>query len=177
MKTVFDMPIADLKKNVAKVIQLLDEIEKLLPGLAILTEDDRKHSDGKLRAGEATALASVLDVAEHAPHYFMSLADKDGGRDPKKFETEYLRDQLERREILNALLEQIGQFSSPLTDTVLLLGERTRPVLLMAYRLSKSIAETDKTIRARLSRAIDFYGRIGKRGADTRAAKRSVASK
>jgi hypothetical protein len=106
----------------------------------------------------------------------MPLADKDGGIDPTTFETDLLRDHLERREILGRVLAAAEAVSSPLGDTVLTLGEQVRPVLLAAYKIAKPIADSDSKVRTRLAPALDFYGKIGRRGAETRAAKKSAAT-
>ena len=147
------------------------EIDALLPGLVTMTDDDRRHSDGKLRDGEADALASVLDVADRYPQYFTVLADKDGGVDPRTFETALLRDHIARRKIFAALADTADALATPLTDTVLTLGEQVRPVLLAAYQIAKPIAGADDKVRSALAPALDFYGRIGRRSAETRTKK------
>lgn len=146
-------------------------IAQLLPGLVTLTEDERRHSDGKTRAGEADALSSVADAADLRPQYFAPLAAKDGGTDPKQFETDLLRDHLVRRKILAELLTASEGLTTPISDTVLSLGEHVRPVLLAAYQIAKPLAAQDDALRTKLAPALDFYGRIGRRAAQTRQSK------
>jgi hypothetical protein len=170
-ESVFTMSITELEDRVAKAKRLFAEIGALLPGLATLTDDDRRHSDGKLRDGEGDALGSVIDVAEKNPQYFAALADKDGGFDPKTFETSLLRDHLARRPIIAALAAAADALMTPLGDTVLALGEQVRPVLLAAYQIAKPIAAADDAVRSTLAPALDFYGRVGRLAAATRARK------
>lgn len=168
---VFTMSIPELEDRVARAKQLFGEIEQLLPGLVTMTEDDRRHSEGKLRDGEADALTAVIDVADQHPQYFAALADKDGGVDPKTFETDLLRGHLARRKLLGSVAVAAAELTAPLGDTVLMLGEQVRPVLLAAYQIAKPIAVADEKLRSRLAPALDFYGKIGRRGAETRAKK------
>jgi hypothetical protein len=178
--TVFTMDLATLRKNVTKAKQrwadFQHELQQLLPGLTTLPADDRKHSDGKIRDGEDLALTSVLDVAERDPQLFTVLATKDGGEDPKKFETALLRDRLERRTLLAGVLAE-DHVTAPLADTVLALGEQSKPVLLAAYHIAKPLAQEDDTIRARLAPALDFYGRIGRLAVANRAPRSTDTSK
>src|SRR5262245_881405 len=96
---ILTMPLEELTKRVAKAREHLAAIDDLLPGTVGLTPDGRKHAS-KFRTGEATALSSVLDVADRKPALFQSLATLDHGFDPKAFETGVLRDRLARAEIL-----------------------------------------------------------------------------
>ena len=57
-----------------------------------------------------------------------------------------------------------------LSDSVLTLGAQVRPVLLAAYAIAKSVAAVDPKLRAKLAPVIDYYSRIGRRGAQTRQA-------
>lgn len=53
------MPIAELQSRAEKAKALFAQLEELLPGLVTMTEDDRRHSDGKMRTGEGEDFASV----------------------------------------------------------------------------------------------------------------------
>jgi hypothetical protein len=170
-ETVFTMSVADLQKNVDKAKRLLDEIAALLPGMVTMTEDDRRHSDGKTRDGEPEALTAVADAADFRPQFFAPLADKDGGTDPKRFETDMLRDHIARRKVLSDFLTAGENLTTPISDTVLSLGEQVRPVLLAAYQIAKPIAAQDDALRTKRAPALDFYSRIGRRAATTRQSK------
>jgi hypothetical protein len=175
--SVFTMKRSELEARIARAKRLLSEIGTVLPGLVTMTQDERRHSEGKLRDGESDALHAVIEVAEAEPQYFVTLADKDGGVDPSTFETERLRDQLVRREMLREVVGAIDAVKLRLDDTVLALATQVRPVLLEAYRIAKPIAANDERMRRQLAPALDFYGRISRRGAVTRARKvRSAAS-
>lgn len=168
--SVFTMPVAELEKRVEQGLSYLTKLRELFPGLAQLTDLERRHSDGRLRDGEADALSVVLDIADEQPQYFTALADKDGGIDPNAFETDFLRDQIARRQLLAKLAATGEELAAPLGDTVLTLGGQVRPVLLAAYAIAKSVAAVDPKLRAKLAPVIDFYSRIGRRGAQTRQA-------
>ena len=170
--SIFTMSTAELRSRADKAKSLYAQIADLLPGLITLTEADRRHSEGKLRDGESDALDAVINVAEAHPAYFASLADKDGGVDPDSFETGFLRDHLERRRILAEIAAAGEHLSTPLGDTMLDLGQRVRPVLLAAYHLAKSIAVSDGNVRTRLAPALDFYGKIARRAAETRLSRK-----
>src|SRR5438128_2072309 len=97
------MSIEELRRRVQKGRELLAQLEGLFPGMVTMTAEERLHSDGRLRNGESAELTAVLDAVDSAPQYFTSLADKDEGRDPTKFETGLLRERLVRRDLLNEL--------------------------------------------------------------------------
>jgi hypothetical protein len=162
------MAIDDLEDRVAKAKRLFIEIAELLPGLTTMTEHDRRHSNGKMRDGEGDALTSVLDVADKHPQYFAALADKDGGIDPEVFETDLLRDHLARRRLLGDLVTTSVSVAAPISDSVLLLGQQVRPVLLAAYSIAKPIAANDEKVKGMLAPALDFYAGIARRRADRR---------
>jgi hypothetical protein len=162
------MPLEELRKRVARATELLDEVEQLLPGMTSMPEPDRRHSNGRLRDGEPAALGRVLDVAARWPRYFTVLADLDEGHDPEQFETAVLRERLERRNLLSDLGGRIEPLARKIDDSVLQLGEMTRPVILAAYQIAKSIATHDMDLRAVLAPVLDFYGRPGRRAAQTR---------
>ncbi len=113
------------------------------------------------------AFAAVYDAADAKPEIFASLADKDDGLDPKKFETQLLRDRLERRNLIDEIATEAAPLASAFGDTVLALGERVAPVSRAAYKIGKAIAETDAELRTILAPAIDAYARPKKRPTST----------
>ena len=164
--SIFEMPLEVLEKNVAKFESLAAQMAELLPGAAKLTEQERRETDGKFRSGEAAALSSVLDAADARGELFSSLADKDGGHDPSSFETDFLREELMRIELLGraqAALERLN-----VSDSVLRMGEQLKPVLLAAYHLGKLNAQHDATVRSKMATALDFYSRIARKSAATK---------
>jgi hypothetical protein len=162
------MPIDELKKRLVKVRDHLAAIDELLPGVVGLTPDGRLHSSGKFRSGEAEALASVLDAAEKKPELFTSLAALDDGFDPQKFETGVRRDRLTRLELLGAIATEIDDVGAGLDDSVLHLGDLSRPVMLSAYDIAKSHAKHDGVVGAIVRPALEYFARIGRAGAATK---------
>ncbi len=161
--SVFDLPLAELERRVEKVQALLSEAQALLPGLRTLTEEDRRHSNGRLRAGEGAILERVLDAVRAQPSYFVSLADEDEGHDPTRLEVELIADRLARRNLLAQLQGQFAAVEQPLSDTVLHLGEQTRTVLLAAYRIARTLARSDHKLRDLIAPVIDYYGSMVRR--------------
>lgn len=162
------LPLDELRARVAKVTALIEEATALLPGLLELTDAARKDSVGRFRKGEAQALLAVLDLADAKPALFESLADKDHGNDPASFETGLLRDRLERIALLQPLAEASDELIDGVQDTVLFLGETTKPVMLAAYEIAKPQAKHDPKIRSKMAPALDYYGKIAATGAATR---------
>ncbi len=174
--TIDEMPIEQLHKNAARALELIAEIEGLLPGLVLFTVDDRSHSDGRIRnEGEAVALRAVLATIEHDPAAFRVLADKDNGRDPKKLESDLLRARLERRSVLATVTDKVAPLAQKLEDTVLAQGELCKPVLSAAYQIAKPLADYDATIRTKLQPALDYYSGMGRKAAASRAAAADAA--
>ena len=168
--------MAEFKKRLERGKQVARELRQMFPGQVVLTADERIHSEGKLRDGESAVLHVVLDGVDLAPHYFAALADSDLGNDPERFETDLLRDRLARRDLLNQLAVEVGAAFTALTDTVLDLGSRVRPVTLAAYRMAKSISKADKKLSTAIAPAIDFYAKPARRAAETRANKKAASA-
>jgi hypothetical protein len=160
---IFTMPMAELKNRVTKALALLAQLDELLPGLIELPDDDRNHTNGRFRSGEAEALASIIEVADKKPALFESLADKD-----ERFEPELLRDRLQRAIVLEPLVKAALEFASATGDTRLLLGERTRPVLLAMYEIVKPHAKRDHAIATMCKPVLDFFSALGRAAAATR---------
>lgn len=165
---VFTMPIDELKKRVEKALSLLDQIEDLFPGLVQLTDEARRHTNGRYRNGEAEALESLIDLADKKPALFESLADEDEGRDPQVFEHKLLRDRLERAIVLGPLVTKLLDFEPQASDTRLYLGELTRPVLLAMYEIIKPHTKRDAALASIAKPALDFFSAIARAGAATR---------
>ncbi len=163
------MPIAQFDAAVAKVSAAIAQIDTLLPGLVTLTAEARK-AGGRYRDGEAQALLPVLTVAQQYPALTQSLANDDQGNDPSTFEVTLLQDRLQRITALQPLVEALEGKTQELSDTLLYLGELTKPVLLAAYKLEKPQAAHDKKIQSMLAPTIDFYAAIAKASVETRQA-------
>jgi hypothetical protein len=157
------MTIDELKKRVAKGKALIAELKALFPGLVVMTGEDRLHTEGRMKSHEPAAFAAVYDAADAKPEIFASLADKDDGVDPTKFETDLLRARLERRNLVSEIATDAERLATAFGDTVLELGARVAPVSRAAYKLGKVVAETDAQLRTLLAPAIDAYARPRKR--------------
>jgi hypothetical protein len=169
---VANLTLRELKDRVKAAVGHLDAIEELIPFTALT--DDERRSAARFRRGEEAALKSVLDVADHSPSPFAVLADKDGGQDPKTFETDHLRDTLRRASVLDALATDLEELAREVRDTQLALGGKARSVVLAAYEIAKVLAKHDEIIRAKLAPTIDFYASPARLGAKTRAQRRAV---
>ncbi len=157
------MTLDELTKRVDKGKALVAQLAALFPGLVTMTSDDRIHTEGRMRGHEPAAFAAVYDAADAKPALFASLADKDDGFDPKKFETQVLRDRLARRNLINTIATELAPLAASFNDTALAIGERVAPVSRAAYKIGKAVAETDAELRTILAPAIDGYARPKKR--------------
>lgn len=175
--TVLTMPLGQLQANVGEANRLIGQIGALLPGLFTLTVDDRKHSNGRFKDGESTGFYNVLDATEKFPQYFEELADKDEGYDPTRFEPERLRDRLQRRDELASVSTKLEGLAGPADDTVLHLGELTKPVLTEAYGIAKMHAKNNPAIRSLIAPLMDYYAAAARKAAETRAANKIIAEK
>lgn len=175
--SVFTMDLDALRKRIEEARQHLAAIGGLLPGLVAMTAEDRRTSAGRFRPGEGEALAGVLALAERRPQLFESLADRDHGVDPAHFEVGLLRDRLARIELLASMSEPLEALAQLAGDSVVHLGELTKPTLLLAYALGKALAQHDVEARSDLAQALDYYGRASRRAAASRKAAESKPSK
>jgi hypothetical protein len=170
-----ELSIEELRLRGARAQELIAELKALFPDHRRYTEEERRHSQGRLRKDEAEMLGVVLDVVDYAPHYFASLADQDEGDDPDRLETTLLRDRLERRVIMGEVADAIEPFTRVVDDTALHYGELVRPVLLSAYRIAKPISKSDIGVANRLAPVVDFYSAPARAAAQTRAGKKNEA--
>jgi hypothetical protein len=141
---------------IALAKQMLAELNMM--GLASLTVEERAHSNGKLREGEADAVSTVFDAVDAVPGVFASLADKDGGSDPEVVETAPARAALARSQQLApfvALIETIGQRAS---DDVLASASTAKALSIPAYAIGRTNASLNKPLRTAIAPAISFYG-------------------
>ncbi len=152
-----NLPIAELRKRVEEGVALAKKLKTMFPELVAKTEEDRRYTQGNMRTGEGPMLTKVLDGVDMRPSYFTSLADRDEGHDPTKFETSLLRDRLERRELYFKLASEVSSLGSLFGDTALHFGELARPPVLAAYRIAKTLAETDQALRTVIADVIDFF--------------------
>jgi hypothetical protein len=176
-ETVFNMPIEKLRTNVAAAMDYLDQIKALLPGMLTLTNEDRRNSSGKFRDGETRGFYDLIQFAIANPQYFDGLADRDQGQDPTRFEPELIRDRLERRDLLAQFAPPAEELGIKANDSVLHLGDLTKPVLSAAYGIARVLAKHNEVVRSSIAKLIDFYGGVARRAAETRARNAAAENK
>lgn len=168
VETVFNMPIEKLRMNVPLALDHLDQIKVLLPGMLTLTNEDRKNAS-KFRDGETRGFYDLLQFAIASPQYFDGLADRDQGHDPTRFEPELIRDRLQRRDLLAQFAVPAEDLSTKASDSVLHLGELTKPVLSAIYGIARALSKHNEVVRSSIAKLIDFYSGVARRAAETRA--------
>ncbi len=160
-KDIFDMPLDELQKRVETAHGHIQQVIDLFPGLITLTEEERRHTSGRIRKGEGGMFLAVLSIIESFPHFFEGLSDLDGGVDPNKVEVELMRDRVQRAELL-APLSDLTEKLTGLSDTVLHLRAKVREPISQAYGIAKVMAKTNQALRSKLAPVIDFYASIAK---------------
>ena len=168
--SILTMPLEELQKPVIQALVLWKQIVALFPGTVVLTAEERNSNAGRLRVNEEDALLTILEVADAFPEYFTSLADRDSGVDPAKFETELQRDRLARANILAPLADAFATQPVGIDDTVLHLRELASKPIREAYAIAKSLASTNKALSSLLAPALDFFRALGKAAAASRKA-------
>jgi len=166
---VFDMPLEELSKRAETARGLIQQALDLFPGLVTLTEEERRHSSGRLRRGEGAMFLTLLAIMEAFPQFFEGLADLDEGVDPTKVEIELMRDRVERAEALAPLIDVMNKLGG-VSDTVLVLRAKVREPMSEAYGIAKVMAKTNQALRSKLAPVIDFYSSIAKAAAASRKA-------
>ena len=167
--TVFDMPLDELESRVGQAGALIKQALDLFPGLLVMTDEERRYSNGRFRNGEGEMYLTVLSVMEKFPSFFEGLADLDAGVDPTKVETPLLRDRIQRAEILAKLLGTADKLGG-MSDTVLHLRSLVRDPIKEAYGIGKSMAKTNVTLKSMLAPVIDFYATLAKAAVAARKA-------
>jgi hypothetical protein len=172
-----DMPIGDLKSAVAKAIAALDAVRAALPNPTRMTSEERRVI-GKLKNGESAILQAVADVAGQAAYSPLvgALGDSDFGDDPKVFEATLLKERLQRADVLAPLAMSLEELAQDVGDTVLDLQHLGSEPLRLAYKVLKSVATTDATLRGKIKDPIDFYASITRAGVKTRNGKNKTAT-
>jgi hypothetical protein len=175
-KSVIFMSPAEVAQNAARALKLLRDVTEALPGMAVLDREERIHSNGRIREGEAEVMHAVLDACDAHPKFFEALAPIDHGKDPRKVETKPARDDLERRVHLSEVAAAVEELGTKLSDTLLVLGASVREVTGPAYRLGKTAAQVNAEVRRALGTATTFYGTPAREHAkDVKKAKKTEA--
>lgn len=157
----------DLEKAVHDALAALATVKRIVDeqDFARLTADERKTINGRMRTEEDSALVAVFDTVDAFPGHFMALADKDGGKDPKKVETEPSRSALTRRMLLAPLSTLIEEIGLRVSDELLVTTADAKDFAQAAYAIAKANAPSDEKLRKAIAPALDFYARQARRGA------------
>lgn len=161
---------ATVKDALATVTALEANLDTF--GLASLTDEERLHSNGRIREGEDAAILAILDTIDASPATFQALAPHDHGDDPKVVETAPARTAIERRELLLPLRDRLAALVQRLSDDLLSSGALARDVSVPAYAILQANAAFDPNLRKKGATAISYYGKAPKKAAATRAKKK-----
>jgi hypothetical protein len=167
--SVFDMPLDELERRVVQARAFMQQAFDLFPGLLVMTDEERKSSNGRIRKGEGPMQLVVISVMEAFPAFFEALADLDQGIDPTKVETALMRDRVQRAEILAQLIDSADKFGG-MSDTVMHLRALVRDPIKEAYGISKAMAKTNERLKSMVAPVINFYAAIARAAAATRKA-------
>jgi hypothetical protein len=165
--------LEDLKKRAAASSELNAQIRAHFQEARQLAKQDRRSSRGKMGLVEAAALRGTLDAIDLEPAVFASLADEDEGHDPKKVETDLLRERFNRHEIYTRLAEELTATAKLLTDAALTNGAMVRPLCLAAYEIAKPISKRNPAMREKITALIDYYAANAEAAAETRQANKA----
>ena len=171
--TSFQTAIADVLATAQAMRASLDALD-----LASLTEDERKHSAGKLRTGEPAAMTTILDTVDAFPQLFSALAAKDNGTNPNAVETAPSRASLARSQTLAPLAIVLESLVTRVSDDMLASAAAAKDVTVPAYAIGKASAASDAKVRKSLATAIDFYVKSSRHvGKASKSAKPAKAAK
>jgi hypothetical protein len=173
--TVSQMTLTELASRATKARGLLVQVAELLPGLVHFSVEERAHSNGKLRTGEADAMKRLLVAAGKHPHLFAALAAKDGGSDPTLFEAQPAIDDLDRIDALAALTSEAQALAQTLSDTQLLFAADAREVAAPVHAIIRANKGLDPALASDAAEGLEFYAAAGRSAARSRAKNRADA--
>ena len=171
-----DLPLATFQQQVTQFEALVTQAAALLVNPTRYTPDQRKHSGGKLRDGEAAVLENVLEVARKFPASFETLANLDFGVDPNKFEVELVSERLAKAGMLLPVLEKLNRFVRDISDCMLQLNEVGAKPSHEAYVLAKALARSSAVIASMIAPTVAFYSALGQAAAASRVANKAAAA-
>jgi len=172
-----DMPLAQFTAAVQVGLADIAAQQAALPNPSRITQADLK-TIGRLRAGESAVLQTVADICampQYAP-LVASLADRDFGDDPNTFEPTLLKARLQMIDVLSPYVDALTSHTEDMSDTQADLEALSRPPLLTAYAILKTVAQTDPTLKSLLKDPLDYYAAIGKASAKTKKANAAAAA-
>jgi hypothetical protein len=149
----FEAQVASVITTASALLQSMKAL-----GLPVLTDEERTHTMGKLRGGEAAVMNSVFDTVDANPVVFESLADQDGGNDPNVVETQPSRDALDRFASLAPLSTVLAEMQTVVSDGMIANGQFAKELSVPAYAIGKALSVTNAKIRTSMAKALTFYG-------------------
>lgn len=156
-KEVLGPRIDDLEQRVIRGTALLADIRALFPEASAMARIDRRRSQGRMGTDESTALRSVVDAIDLSPAVFESLADEDEGNDPKRVETDLIRQRFTQHALYSQLSRDISALATVFSDTALAVGAQIKPLALAAYEIAKPVSRRDAKLREKIAPALDYY--------------------
>jgi hypothetical protein len=149
-----------LTLHVAQARQHLRAVRRLLPGLAPLSEEERRCTNTILDDDHADAISAVLDVMEQAPEEFDALPMDPfvWGPDLEGFSVELARELLAMWRTLRPLAQELEQMSSLVSDYLIWVGAPVRdPAGLAGADRALDLAEKDPAVRAALGKSLAYW--------------------
>jgi hypothetical protein len=164
--TSFDAALTTIQQH-------LGAIEKVIGSLALgaMSDDERLHAGGGLRKGEQDSMTCLFDAADAIPGPFMSLADKDGGKDPEKLETYPARDALARAVAISPVTAKLDLIRRALGDDLLTSLHDAREFASSLYMIAKANAPANAKLKARIAKATSFHGAAARKAIVTKKKK------
>lgn len=167
--TVVTLTPATLAARVAQLRASSSQAVTLLPGLQSLPEAERQSLGAYLREGESAAITAVFQTAMVRADLRGVIARKEGEATEGKVDFASLGGQVAKADALDELAAHYRSLAQRCADTATVLRAEARDVASDAYEILRPFARHDPAIRTALQPAIDFYAKIGRKGARTRA--------
>jgi hypothetical protein len=173
---IADVTPSQLASRVASITKHLDAIDALLSDAKPLTNPSRK-SVLRLRGDEeVAALSGIIAFADMHAELFTTLAGKDEGVDPTRFETELLATRLANTQTLSALATRVEQLQKKIADSALYTTALVKPPVLAAWKIAKPFQGQDLPGDELLAPAVNFYSGVAIKAAHKRAQKAATAA-
>jgi hypothetical protein len=173
---IADVTPSELATRVASITKHLDAIDALLSDAKSLTNPSRKSSVRLRGDEEVAALSGVIAFAGMHAELFNTLADKDEGADPKRFETELLAGRLANTQTLSALAVRVELLQKKIADSALYAVALVKPPVLAAWKIAKPYQGQDLPGDELLNAAVNFYRGGALKAAHKRAQKAVTAT-
>jgi len=172
-----DFDLERLKLHVSQARKHLQAIERLLPGMEPLLDEDREFMPKIVDEEMAEAIGPLLDVMELVPEKFevLGLDPFVWGPELEGFSVALVRELLEVWRTLRPLEQDLGRFSQLATDYLLWVGAPVRnPVGTSVPDRAVGLAERDPRIRKVLGKSFEYWENWAPRRMSKRIAERTA---